>query len=170
MLDLRSIQRPIKERYRESPQAAVIRSTARCTPADPGDPRTCIVEAGPLRVSVGAHEGVGGTGREPCSGDLLVGALAACQQLTAQMVAAALGIRLDECEVVVSGELDLQGTMGLDREAAVGYRQLTCDVSLSAADASPEELEKLADLARRFCVVHATLQSPPLVEWRFKKK
>lgn len=166
MLDLREIQRPIKQRYREDPEAAVIRSTARCTAADPNDPRTALLEAGPLRVAVGAHAGVGGTGEPPCSGDLLVAALAACQQITAQMVAAALGIRLAACETVVTGELDLRGTMGIAKDAGVGYRALACELTLLAPEASAEQVEKLAELARRFCVVHATLEEPPRVEIR----
>lgn len=166
MIDLRVLQQPLKERYREAPRQAVIRSTARCRMQDGADPRTCLLEAGPLRVRVGAHEGVGGTGAEPCSGDLLVAALAACQQITAQMVAAAMGIALESCEVTVEGELDLRGTLGLDREAPVGYRRLACDVRLSAPGTGPERRERLAELARRYCVVHATLSDPPRVEVR----
>ncbi len=167
-IDLRALQQPLKTRYRETPDAAVIRSEARCTRADPGDPRTCSVLAGPLRLDVTAHPGVGGTGAEPCSGDLLVAALAACQQITTQMVAAAMGLELASCEVRVGGELDLAGTLGVRRQAGVGYRSLTCDVRVSAPSASPEQLERLADLARRYCVVHATLREPPRVEYRFE--
>ncbi len=164
MIDLRAIQGPLKLRYRESPREAVIRSTARCTMESVEDPRGCLLEAGPLRLRVGAHEGVGGTGSEPCSGDLLVSALAACQQITLQMVAAAMGIDLEACVVTVEGELDLRGTLGVDREAAVGYRDLTSTIRLSAPEATAEQRAKLAELGRRFCVVHATLSQPPRIE------
>jgi uncharacterized OsmC-like protein len=164
MIDLRAIQAPLKVRYRESPGEAVIRSTARCTMERADDPRGCLLEAGPLRLRVGAHEGVGGTGEQPCSGDLLVAALAACQQITLQMVAAAMGIALESCRVTVEGPLDLRGTLGLDRETAVGYRNLTCDIELSAPDATREQVDKLIELGRRFCVVHDTLSHPPRIE------
>ena len=160
MVDLREIQGPLKLRYRESPEEAVIRSTARCAMESADDPRSCLLEAGPMRLRAGAHPGVGGTGQEPCSGDLLVSALAACQQITLQMVAAAMGIRLEACEVEVEGELDLRGTLGLDREAPVGYRGLGSKIRISAPEATPEQRAKLAELGRRFCVVHSTLSQP----------
>jgi uncharacterized OsmC-like protein len=167
MVDLRALQRPIKERYRETPTEAVIRTTARCSQVDASDPRRCRLEAGPLRIEVEAHEGVGGTGSAPCSGDILLGAFAACQQLTTQMVAAAMGIELNSCDVEIVGDLDLQGTLGLARESRIGYPSLSCSVRVSAPAASPEQLEKLADLARRYCVVHATLKDPPRIEYKF---
>ena len=164
MSDLRAIQRPLKERYREAPRDAVILTTARCVMDDPAEPRSCTLEAGPLRVRVGAHEGVGGTGAEACSGDLLLASLAACQQITVQMVAAAMGLALERCEVTVSGELDLRGTLGLERGLPVGYQDLTCIIDVGAPDASPEQLDRLVELARRYCVVHATLKDPPQIE------
>jgi uncharacterized OsmC-like protein len=162
MIDLREIQRPLKQRYREEPKQAVIVSTARCTMES--DPRVCRLEAGPMQLRVSAHEGVGGTGTEPCSGDVLVGALAACQQITLQMVAAAMGIALESCEVTVRGDLDLRGTLGLDRDVPVGYRDLSCEIRLSAPGTTPEQKAKLIELGRRFCVVHDTLAHGARIE------
>jgi uncharacterized OsmC-like protein len=164
MFDLRAIQGPLKLHYRESPEAAVIHSRARCAMESVDDPRGCVVEAGPMRLRVGAHPGVGGTGEVPCSGDLLVSALAVCQQITLQMVASAMGIRLEACAVEVDGELDLRGTLGVDREAPVGYRSLRSEIRISAPQATPEQRAKLAELGRRFCVVHSTLSHPPRID------
>jgi uncharacterized OsmC-like protein len=166
-LDLRGLQRPLKQRYKEDPRAAVIVTTARATSASPGDPRACRLEVGPVSVEVGAHEGVGGTGVVPCSGDVLLAALAACRQITTQMVAAAMGLELAACEVTVSGDLDLRGTLGLDRDAPIGYRRLACDVRVECPGASDEQLRKLEELSERFCVVHSTLLDPPSIEVRF---
>ena len=167
-LDVRALQRPLKLRYREAPAEAVIRTTARCSMEDPGDPRACRLQAGPLGLTVEAHEGVGGPGRAPCSGDLLLGALAACLQITMQMVASAMGLALERAAVEVSGELDLRGTLGLDRDAPVGYRNVACELSASAPGATADQLARLAELTRRFCVVHATLGDPPEVRIRFE--
>jgi uncharacterized OsmC-like protein len=164
MIDLREIQRPLKQRYREEPGQAVILSAARCTMERAGDPRVCRVEAGPMRLRVGAHEGVGGSGADPCSGDVLVAALAACQQITLQMVAAAMGIALESCEVTVKGELDLRGTLGVDRDVPVGYRDFHCEIRASAPQATPEQRARLIELGRRFCVVHDTLAHGARVE------
>lgn len=166
-VDLRELQRPLKQRYREEPRDAVITTVARAAGAPSGDPRGCRLEIGPASVEVGAHEGVGGSGTVPCSGDVLLAALAACRQITTQMVAAAMGLDLASCEVTVSGDLDLRGTLGLDREAAVGYRRLVCDVRVECPGASADQLRKLEELSERFCVVHATLREPPSIEVRF---
>jgi uncharacterized OsmC-like protein len=166
-VDLRELQRPLKQRYREEPRAAVIVTTARASRSTPDDPRACRLEIGPALVEVGAHEGVGGTGAVPCSGDVLLGALAACRQITTQMVAAAMGLDLAACEVTVSGDLNLRGTLGLDRDAPIGYRCLTCDVRVECPGASDDQLRKLEELSERFCVVHSTLLDPPSIEVRF---
>ena len=164
MVDLREIQRPLKARYRETPGDAVITSTARCGMESSDDPRTCVLEAGPMRIRVGAHSGVGGTGLVPCSGDLLVSALAACQQITLQLVASALGIRMESCEVRVEGKLDLRGTLGVDREVPVGYRDLRSTIRISAPEATPEQRARLGELGRRYCVVHDSLSHGVHVE------
>jgi uncharacterized OsmC-like protein len=165
--DLREIQRPLKQRYREEPAAAVITTVARAARAASSEPRDCRLQFGPASLEVGAHEGVGGSGRIACSGDVLLAALAACRQITTQMVAAAMGMNLASCEVTVSGDLDLRGTLGMDRDVPVGYRRLACDVRVECPGASAEQLRKLEELSERFCVVHSTLLSPPVVETRF---
>src|SRR5262245_8868236 len=118
-MDLREAQAPIKERYREAPEEAMITLTARGSQDD--EPVSCSVDLGRAIQQAEAHPGVGGPGTAACSGDLLLGALAACAQVTCQMVATALGIETKKIEVVVEGDLDLRGTLGVSREANVGF-------------------------------------------------
>ncbi|MGZ5375830.1 MAG: OsmC family protein, partial [Solirubrobacterales bacterium] len=118
-MDLREAQAPIKERYREDPDAAKITLTARGSQDD--EPVSCSVDLGRVIQEAQAHEGAGGPGTGACSGDLLLGALAACAQVTCQMVAASMGIEPRKLEVVVEGDLDLRGTLGVSRDANVGF-------------------------------------------------
>ena len=113
-MDLREVQKPLKERYREDASASQITLTARGAPGDA--PVSCSVDLGRAIYEAQAHVGVGGPGTQACSGDLLLGALAACAQLTCQMVATAMSIDVERIGVVVAGDLDLRGTLGIDRE------------------------------------------------------
>src|SRR3954466_6662077 len=117
-MELRDVQAPLKARYRDEPDAARITLTARASEQDA--PTACSIDLGRLVQAAQAHPGVGGAGTAACSGDLLLGALAACSQLTCQMVAEAMGIAARRIEVVVEGDLDLRGTLGVDREAPGG--------------------------------------------------
>src|SRR5215213_6442328 len=116
-MDLREVQRPLKQRYREDPEASRITLVAKASEQD--TPTTCSVDTGRAIQEAQAHVGVGGPGTAACSGDLLLGALAACAQITCQMVATAMGIDAERIEVTVEGDLDLAGTLGVDREANV---------------------------------------------------
>src|ERR671916_1662093 len=118
-MDLRELQEPIKDRYRDDPAAGRITLTARGS--ETGAPVGCNVDIGRAVYEAEAHEGVGGPGTGACSGDLLLGALAACAQITCQMVAAATGIEAERIEVVAEGDLDLRGTLGVDPDAPVGF-------------------------------------------------
>jgi uncharacterized OsmC-like protein len=161
-MDLRQAQGPIKERYREEPDAAKITLTARGSEDD--EPVSCSVDLGRAIQEAEAHVGVGGPGAGACSGDLLLGALAACAQITTQMVAAALGIETKKIEVVVEGDLDLRGTLGVDRDAPVGFDAIRLRFEIDAPDATPEQLEELHAKAERYCTVLQTLTSPPPIE------
>ena len=111
-----------------------------------------------------AHAGVGGEGTGACSGDLLLGALAACAQITCQMVAEAMGLEVNDIAVTVEGDLDLRGTLGLDREVGAGFSALRLRFAVDAPDASEEDLEALLRKTERYCTVAQTLMSPPELE------
>ena len=161
-MDLRARQRPIKEGYRERPEAA--RITLSASGATAGDATACAVDLGRLIQEAQAHEGVGGPGTGACSGDLLLGALAACAQITCQMVAAATGIRTERIEVTAEGDLDLRGTLGVDRDAAVGFAAIRLRLEVDAPDATANELAGLKARTERYCTVLQTLLDPPPIE------
>jgi uncharacterized OsmC-like protein len=161
-MDLRETQAPIKERYREAPDEAMITLTARGSQDD--EPVSCSVDLGRAIQQAEAHVGVGGPGAGACSGDLLLGALAACAQITCQMVAAALGIETKKIEVVVEGDLDLRGTLGVSREANVGFDAIRMRFEIAAPDATAEQLSELETKTERYCTVLQTLTNPPPIE------
>jgi uncharacterized OsmC-like protein len=156
-MDLRSEQAPLKERYREDPEASKIVLTAKAGTGD--DVVSCSVDLGRLVQEAQAHSGVGGPGTGACSGDLLLGALAACAQLTCQMVATSMGLDA-KVEVTVDGDLDLSGTLGVNREAPVGFSQIRLRFDVDAPKASPEELESLMEKTERYCTVLQSLRAP----------
>lgn len=160
-MDLRTAQAPLKDGYRADPASARITLHARGSQTDA--PISCSVEVGRALHEAQAHAGVGGSGTAPCSGDLLLGALAACAQITCQMVAEAMGIPLARVEVAVEGDLDLRGTLGVDRAARVGFEEIRLAFELDAPGASEEQLEQLLEKTVRYCVVLQTLRSPPEV-------
>lgn len=158
-MDLREAQRPIKDRYRADPGAARITLTARGS--ETAGAAACSVDIGRAAYAAQAHAGVGGEGTAPCSGDLLLGALAACAQVTCQMVASASGIETTKIEVTASGELDLRGTLGIDREAPVGFDRITLRFDVEGAG---ERRDELIEKTLRYCVVLKTLEQPPRIE------
>jgi uncharacterized OsmC-like protein len=160
-VDLAGLQRPLKDRYREEPDAARITLTARGSETD--TPIGCSVDLGRAIQAAEAHTGVGGPGTGACSGDLLLGALAACAQITCQMVAAAMGIDTRRIEVVVEGDLDLRGTLGVDREAPVGFEEIRARFEVDAPEATDEQLEQLVEKTERYCVVLQTLEGGPRI-------
>jgi uncharacterized OsmC-like protein len=171
-VNIRELQAPIKARYQDDPQAARITLRVKSSASDLADPLHCAVspEAAPDVIwRSGAHSGVGGAGDVACSGDLLLGALAACQEVTLRMVAAAMGIELEALEVEAIGELDLRGTLGMDREAPVGFSSIRCETTVTVKDdGRPERAKRLLENAERYCVVLSTLRAGVPVESNFK--
>jgi uncharacterized OsmC-like protein len=158
-MDLRAAQAPIKDRYREDPGEARITLTATASETD--TPVACSVEAGQAIQAAQAHTGVGGPGTAACSGDLLLGALAACAQVTCQMVAASMGIETERIEITVEGDLDLRGTLGVSREAKVGFEAVRLSLDVDAPGADPAEVDSLKEKTERYCTVLQTLREPP---------
>ena len=161
-MDVRSIQKPLKEQYRSDPNSSRITLKAQGTESD--TPMTCSVEVGQKLVAAQAHRGVGGEGTAACSGDLLLGALAACAQLTCQLVAAAMGIPLEHVRVDVEGEMDLRGTLGISRDVPVGFQDIKATFNISAPQATEEQLTALREKTEQYCVVMRTLTEPPPIK------
>jgi len=161
-MDLRSLQKPLKERYRANPTAS--RITLRAKGSQTDAPVACSVDIGRAIYQAEAHKGVGGAGAGACSGDLLLGALAACAQITCQMVAAAMGIAAERIEVTVEGELDLRGTLGISKDVPVGFESIRLNFDIAAPNATPEQLSALKEKTEQFCVVMQTLQHPPKLQ------
>jgi uncharacterized OsmC-like protein len=164
-MDLRSLQKPLKEQYRNDPNASQI--TLRAKGGQSDVPVSCSVDLGRAVYHAEAHRGVGGAGAGACSGDLLLGALAACAQITCQMVAAAMGIATERIEVTVEGDLDLRGTLGIAKEVSVGFTGIRLQFDVDAPSATPEQLRGLREKTEQYCVVMQTLLRPPELqsEW-----
>ena len=158
-MDLKTLQQPLKDAYRADAAEAQITLVAKGGEADA--PVSCSVDLGRALYEAQAHPGVGGPGTGACSGDLLLGALAACSQLTCQMVATAMGLETTRIEAKVEGDLDLRGTLGLDREVGAGFNAIRLRIEVDAPGASPEELDALARKTERYCTVLQTLKNPP---------
>jgi len=161
-MDIRSLQKPLKDQYRSDPNASKI--TIRAKGGESGAPIACSVDIGRAIYQAEAHKGVGGAGSGACSGDLLLGALAACAQITCQMVAAAMGIRTERIEVTVDGDLDLRGTLGISKDVPVGFETIHLRFDIAAHEATPEQLRSLREKTEQYCVVMQTLTHPPKLE------
>src|SRR5438874_1325045 len=137
-MDVRSMQKPLKEQYRREPASSRITLKAHGRQKDA--PIACSVDLGRAIYDAQAHSGVGGAGTGACSGDLLLGALAACAQITCQMVAAAMGIIAERVEVTVEGDLDLRGTLGISKDVPVGFAGIRLRFEIVAREATAEQL------------------------------
>ena len=167
-MTLRERQAPLKARYEADPESAKLTFTIRST-TDGNEPTTSRVTTdacGGVSWDIGAHSYAGGTGDLPCSGDILLASLAACQEITLRMVAAAMGIELQEVEISVHGDLDFRGTMGVDPETPVGYQRIRTDIRV-VADAPEDRLQRVSQRAERYCVVASTLRQSPEMETTF---
>lgn len=164
-MDLRATQEPLKDRYRADPATAQI--TLRASGGLADAPVACSVDLGRAIYEAQAHEGVGGAGTAACSGDLLLGALAACAQLTCQMVAAAMGIEATRIEVFVEGDLDLRGTLGLARDVGAGFAAIRVRFEIDAPTATADQIASLQTKTERYCTVLQTLTTPPQLETEF---
>lgn len=157
--ELRALQQPLKERYKSTPDAAVI--TLRAS-GSLGDHVTCSVETGRALVEAGLHPATGGTGAAACSGDMLLQALVACAGVTLSAVATSIGLGLWGARLSAEGDLDFRGTLGVARDVPVGFQRIRLFIDLDT-DASEAERKKLLELTERYCVVYQTLARSPEV-------
>ncbi|WP_298966163.1 OsmC family protein [uncultured Methylobacterium sp.] len=159
--ELRALQAPIKDRYRTEPDAAVVTLRAHGTLDDTAI--ACKVETGRALAVAGLHPASGGSGAELCSGDMLLEALVACAGVTLKAVATALAIDLRKGTVTAEGDLDFRGTLGVDKEAPVGFRAIRLGFSVDT-DAPQEKIDQLLKLTERYCVVFQTLNHRPVLD------
>jgi uncharacterized OsmC-like protein len=162
--DLKTLQAPIKDRYREEPDAALITLKAE---GRVGEGVTCSVETGRALVEAGLHPATGGTGMHACSGDMLLEALVACAGVTLNAVATALGLEIGNARVRAEGDLDFRGTLGVAKDAPVGFRdiRLTFDID---GNLTQEQRDTLLKLTERYCVVYQTLRAAPPIAVEMK--
>jgi uncharacterized OsmC-like protein len=156
--ELRDLQAPFKARYREAPEAAVI--TLKAKGELGGESLTCKVETGRALAEAGLHPATGGDGLSLCSGDMLLEALVACAGVTLKAVATALDLPLRGGTVSAEGDLDFRGTLGIAKDAPVGFREIRLRFDLDCP-AAPEQIDSLLKLTERYCVVYQTLSKPP---------
>jgi uncharacterized OsmC-like protein len=157
--ELRAVQAPLKDRYRETPDAALITLKAK---GRLGQGVTCKIETGKALVAAGLHPATGGNGLSACSGDMLLEALVACAGVTLNAVATALGIQLRDASLEAEGDLDFRGTLGVSKEVPVGFQDIRLNISVDT-DASDDEVSKLIKLTERYCVVYQTLVRAPTI-------
>jgi uncharacterized OsmC-like protein len=157
--DLRALQAPLKERYKAEPGSAVVtlRAEGRI-----GEGIACKVDTGRALVEAGLHPASGGSGTQACSGDMLLEALVACAGVTLKAVATALAVPLGDAKVTAEGDLDFRGTLGVAKDAPVGFREIRLSFHLDS-DAPAEQKKKLIELTERYCVVLQTIRSAPRV-------
>jgi uncharacterized OsmC-like protein len=163
---LRELQAPLKERYKKEPNAAVVTLKARGS-LDEGI--SCKVETGRAIAVAGLHPATGGSGHELCSGDMLLEALVACAGVTLRAVATAYGVDIKSGGVEAEGDLDFRGTLGVDKEALVGFRSIRLTFNLDT-DASKENLDKLLSTTERYCVVLQTIKQGVAAEAKIVAK
>ena len=155
--ELRALQAPLKDDYKDTPEKAVVTLNAE---GRIGEGITCRVETGKALVEAGLHPATGGDGLAACSGDMLLEALVACAGVTLQAVSTAIGVELRDGKVIAEGDLDFRGTLGVSKEAPVGFRDIRLRFDLDT-DADAEQLATLIRLTERYCVVFQTIQNKP---------
>lgn len=158
--ELRALQAPLKNQYKEAPEAALVTLSAS---SQIGEGITCKVDTGKAIVEAGLHPATGGDGLSACSGDMLLEALVACAGVTLKAVATAIGIELRDATVSAQGDLDFRGTLGVDREAPVGFREIRLNFNLDC-DAGEEQKATLIKLTERYCVVLQTIARTPALK------
>lgn len=151
--ELRDLQAPLKEKYREQPESAIITLKAQ---GKIGEGISCKVETGQKIIEAGLHPATGGSGLQACSGDLLLEALVACAGVTMQAVATAIGVEIKNGTVRAEGDLDFKGTLGISKEVPVGFSAIRLEFNLDS-NATAEQIASLAKLTERYCVVYQTL-------------
>jgi uncharacterized OsmC-like protein len=165
--ELKALQAPLKEKYREAPDTALVTLRAEGE-LGAGAAPSCKLETGRALVEAGLHPATGGSGLQACSGDMLLEALVACAGVTLAAVATALGIDLRGGKVRAEGDLDFRGTLGVARDAPVGFRDIRLAFSVDT-DAGEDQLATLLKLTERYCVVYQTLKSPALAAARIER-
>jgi uncharacterized OsmC-like protein len=163
--ELRAMQAPLKEQYKQAPDAALITLKAQ---GKIGEGITCKVETGRAWAVAGLHPATGGDGLSLCSGDMLLEALVACAGVTLNAVATAIGVSLRDATVHAEGDLDFRGTLGVSKEAPVGFRAIRLRFDLDT-DATDEQIASLLKLTERYCVVLQTLRNPAQISAEMKK-
>jgi len=156
---LKALQAPIKDRYKKDAAAAVVTLRAQ---GRIGEGIACRVDTGKALIEAGLHPATGGSGLQACSGDMLLEALVACAGVTLKAVATALAIELKDATLTAEGDLDFRGTLGVAKDAPVGFREIRLKFDLQS-DAPAEQLKKLLELTERYCVVMQTIRNPPPV-------
>lgn len=156
--ELRTLQAPLKARYREEPAAAKVILSAEGVLGEASV--TCKVSTGRALVEAGLHPATGGSGAAACSGDMLLEALVACAGVTLRVVATALAIPIRSGKVLAEGDLDFRGTLGVDKETPVGFTEVRLRFQLET-DAAPDQIATLLKLTERYCVIYQTLKKPP---------
>ena len=164
--ELKILQAPLKEKYRDQPDSAMITFKAI---GKIGEGISCKVETGKALVEAGLHKATGGTGMLACSGDLLLEALVACAGVTLQAVSTAIGINIKEGSVKVEGDLDFRGTLGVSKEVPVGFSAIRLSFNLDT-NATEEQMQSLAKLTERYCVVYQTLAKGVVIKTVFNKQ
>ena len=162
-IELKNLQAPLKERYREQPESAIITLKDR---GNIGEGISCKVETGRAFVEAGLHPATGGNGLLACSGDLLLEALVACAGVTLQAVATAIGIEINNGTITAEGDLDFKGTLGVSKEVPVGFKTIRLDFNLDS-NATAEQMASLAKLTERYCVVYQTITKGVTVETQY---
>ena len=158
---LKTLQAPLKSRYREDAQAAHIKLRAQGRLG--GEALSCRIETGKALVEAGLHPATGGDGTQACSGDMLLEALVACAGVTLQAVSTSMGIALRGGTVSAECTMDVRGTLGVSKESPVGLQEIALSFDLET-DAPPEQVETLVRLTERYCVIYQTLRNPPQVD------
>lgn len=161
--ELKTLQAPLKEKYRAQPESAIITLKAR---GEIGEGISCKVETGQALIEAGLHPATGGTGMLACSGDLLLDALAACAGVTLKAVATAIGVEVKNGTVKAEGDLDFKGTLGVSKEVPVGFKTIRLEFNLDS-NATAEQMADLAKLTERYCVVYQTLVKGVSIETHF---
>lgn len=164
--ELRSLQAPLKQKYKEDPQTAMVTLRAE---GKVGEGLSCSVQTGKALVEAGLHPATGGSGQAACSGDMLLEALVACAGVTLRSVATALDIELKSGRVSAEGDLDFRGTLGVSKEAPVGFKSIRLQFDLDT-DASKDQIDTLIRLTERYCVVKQTIENSPEIEVLYHNK
>ncbi len=161
--ELKSLQAPLKEQYKEQPGSAIITLKAQ---GKMGEGISCKVETGRALVEAGLHPATGGNGLLACSGDLLLEALVACAGVTLGAVATAIGVEIKDAMIKAEGDLDFRGTLGVSKEVPVGFKAIRLHFTIEST-ATPEQMDSLKKLTERYCVVYQTLTKGVAVETLF---